>query len=382
VTSRRDSLADIESRLEGFSSPPDETPRATNRRPVTRVPARLAPGLALLPVRLFLGVTFAYAGAQKLSDPGFLHPGAPTYIGTQLHQFAHGTPGGFILRLFAFPAPGFAGVAVALTEIAVGLLTLTGMLTRLAALIGLALNLLLFLTNTWNTYPYFLGSDIVFVFAWLPFVLTGATGQPALDHVIEQTAQRRALGLSAGMPTAPSAPEDVALTRRTLLARGIGATALLTGFIAGISALAKGSYREGTLAQTLGRGSATGSTSANRRQVAQHRSSASSSGLPAGAQKLGPASQLPAGQAAYYHDPVNGSPDIVVRESNGTFAAHSAICTHAGCTVQYSGGQLLCPCHGSIFDARTGAVLQGPAVAPLPARRVVEHGGQLYAVPS
>jgi thiosulfate dehydrogenase [quinone] large subunit len=382
VTSRRDSLADIESRLEGLSSPPDETLRAANRGPVTRVPARLAPGLALLPVRLFLGVTFVYAGAQKLSDPGFLHPGAPTYIGTQLHQFAHGTPGGFILRLLAFPAPGFAGVAVALIEIAVGLLTVAGMLTRLAALIGLALNLLLFLTNSWNTYPYFLGSDIVFVFAWLPFVLTGATGQPALDHVIERTAQRRALGSSTGMPTAPFASEELALTRRTLLARGIGATAVLTGFIAGISALAKGSYRGGTSVQTLGRGSATGSASANRRQVAQHRSSASSSGLPAGAQKLGPASQLPAGQAAYYHDPVNGSTDIVVRESNGTFAAHSAICTHAGCTVEYSGGQLLCPCHGSMFDARTGAVLQGPAVAPLPARRVVEHGGQLYAVPS
>ena len=33
--------------------------------------------------------TFVYAGIQKLSDPGFLHPGAPTYIGTQLHGFAN-----------------------------------------------------------------------------------------------------------------------------------------------------------------------------------------------------------------------------------------------------------------------------------------------------
>ena len=45
-------------------------------------PASLEPGAALLPLRLFLGVTFVYAGVQKLSDPGFLHPGAPTYIGT------------------------------------------------------------------------------------------------------------------------------------------------------------------------------------------------------------------------------------------------------------------------------------------------------------
>ena len=67
-------------------------------------------GAALLPLRLFLGVTFVYAGIQKLSDPGFLHPGSSTYIGTQLRGFAHGTPGGFLLRTFALPHPQLAGV--------------------------------------------------------------------------------------------------------------------------------------------------------------------------------------------------------------------------------------------------------------------------------
>ena len=56
--------------------------------------APVSPAMALFPLRLFLGVTFVYAGIQKLSDPGFLHAGAPTYIGTQLHGFAAGTPGG------------------------------------------------------------------------------------------------------------------------------------------------------------------------------------------------------------------------------------------------------------------------------------------------
>ena len=75
--------------------------------------------------------------------------------------FSHGTPGGFLLRAFALPDPKLAGVAVAFIEIVVGLLTLSGLLTRGAAAVGLSLNLVLFATNSWNTSPYFLGSDIV-----------------------------------------------------------------------------------------------------------------------------------------------------------------------------------------------------------------------------
>jgi thiosulfate dehydrogenase [quinone] large subunit len=271
----------------------------------------------------------------------------------------------------------------------VGLLALFGLVTRSAALAGLALNLLLFLTNSWNTYPYFLGSDIVFVFAWLPFVLTGATGQPALDHVVEGLAQRwrprsahgtTPMARPGGRARALPRGQDEVVTRRALVARGLGATALLTGIIAGIAALAKGSYHGGTAAATLT------APKGHRQPVARHRarsqSASPSAGLPSGARDLGAAGQLPPGQAAYYHDPVNGAPDIVVRQGDGRLSAHSAICTHAGCTVDYSGGQLVCPCHGSVFDAATGAVLQGPAVTPLPARRVVEHGGQLFAVPT
>jgi thiosulfate dehydrogenase (quinone) large subunit len=39
---------------------------------------RTTPAMALFPLRLFLGATFVYAGIQKLSDPGFLHPGVPS----------------------------------------------------------------------------------------------------------------------------------------------------------------------------------------------------------------------------------------------------------------------------------------------------------------
>jgi thiosulfate dehydrogenase [quinone] large subunit len=147
-----------------------------------RLPA-LPPALALLPLRLFLGGTFVYAGIQKLTDPGFLTEGAPTYIGSQLEAFADGTPGGFLLRALALPIPEVAGVGVALFEIAVGLLAVFGLLTRVAALAGLLLSTLLFLTASWKTRPYFLGPDLVFAVAWLPFVLAGSAGQPALEHV-------------------------------------------------------------------------------------------------------------------------------------------------------------------------------------------------------
>lgn len=378
MSDARDRLADIEARL-GGSSQATGPRRTTHHEGGPGWSRPLPPGVALLPLRLFLGVTFVYAGVQKLSDPGFLQPGAPTYIGTQLHQFAHGTPGGFILRTFAFPRPGLAGVGVAVVEIAVGLMTISGLLTRVAAFVGLCVNLLLFLTNSWNTYPYFLGSDIVFVFAWMPLVMAGASGQPALDHVAAEAAERR--GRSPGSETRAlgmggASADRETVTRRTLITRGLGATAVLTGVIAGLASLAKGTYHTSSSAKTL-RAARGGAHSA-----AKGARTPGAGPLPAGARNLGPASRLPTGEAAYYRDPANGDPDILVRQPGGALSAHSAICTHAGCTVQYSGGELVCPCHGSIFNAATGAVIQGPAVAPLPARRVIARGGRLYSVPT
>ncbi|MEZ4537588.1 MAG: Rieske 2Fe-2S domain-containing protein, partial [Cyanobacteriota/Melainabacteria group bacterium] len=48
----------------------------------------------------------------------------------------------------------------------------------------------------------------------------------------------------------------------------------------------------------------------------------------------------------------------------------SAKCTHLGCTVGNKAdneGKILCPCHVSYFDIKTGVPNQGaPAEAPLP----------------
>jgi thiosulfate dehydrogenase [quinone] large subunit len=320
--------------------------------------ARLAlrPALALLPLRAFLGVTFVYAGVQKLSDPGFLHPGASTYIGTQLSGFAHGTPGGFLLRTFAIPHAQLAGVGVAVTEIAVGVLVLAGLATQLAAVVGLSLNLVLFLTASWKTSPYFLGSDIVFAFAWLPFVLTGSAGQPALDHAL---ARRPVRAAANGM------------TRRQALAAAWGGAAAASAAIAGLAAALKG---RAAMTHTLAAGTPA-PTPARRRRARRPR-------VPAGAVRLGSSSQLTAGSGALYADPADGQADIVVRQPSGALTACSAICPHAGCRVEYSSGALVCHCHGSVFDSHTGAVRRGPAVQPLARKRVIERDGSIYALPS
>jgi Rieske Fe-S protein len=35
-----------------------------------------------------------------------------------------------------------------------------------------------------------------------------------------------------------------------------------------------------------------------------------------------------------------------------------------------------------VFNAQTGAVITGPAVTPLPARTVIQHAGEIYALPA
>jgi thiosulfate dehydrogenase (quinone) large subunit len=342
--------------------------------------------LALMPLRLFLGGTFVYAGVQKLSDPGFLHPGAPTYIGTQLHGFANGTPGGFILRTFAIPIPELAGVGVALAEILIGLLVLFGLCTRWAAAGGMALNFLLFLTASWHTTPYFLGPDLVFTFAWTPLVIAGAEGQPALDTMLDARRSGREAGARSRLEPPPL---PGGLSRRALLAE-LGGLALA---LAGVSVLAKGSFRParalgargagGGSGRASGGGSSAGSGSTgNGAEQAGPPAPRRSSSVPANAVELGQGTELPVGTGATYSDPVNGTPDILIRASDGTLTAFSAVCTHAGCTVGYESGVIICPCHGGEYSPQTGAVIAGPPPSGLEPKKVIESGGKLYAVPS
>ena len=87
-------------------------------------------------------------------------------------------------------------------------------------------------------------------------------------------------------------------------------------------------------------------------------------------------SEVAPGSAFKFKD--SGNPAVLVHLDNGDFVAYSAVCTHQGCTVAYQGGELACPCHGSVFDPANGAaVVAGPASRPLPEIPVKVEGGEI-----
>ena len=104
---------------------------------------------------------------------------------------------------------------------------------------------------------------------------------------------------------------------------------------------------------------------------------ASGGGSKAGGPAIASTSEVAPGGAVAFGPKAN--PAVLVHLDSGDFVAYSAICTHQGCTVAYQGGQLACPCHGSVFDpASGGAVVTGPATTPLPEIPVKVQGGEVF----
>jgi len=321
----------------------------------------------LLPLRLFLGVTFVYAGLQKATDTGFLAGGGDTYIGRQLEGFAPRSPLGPALAWLGRNAAIEVGVLVILVELAVGVAVLLGFRTRLAAAAGAALSFVLFLSASWDVQPYFLGSDSIYTVAWTTLALSG-------DEGVWAPARGRPR-LRTGRSVAPAFDPE---RRRVLLQ--LGGAAVAAVWILGL--LPRGRTEAGAVVASP-HASAT-STPAPQPSTTPAGASptASPTGLPATA--IGTQQQLRAQGSITYQDPKTGDPAVAIDLGNGNVVAYDAVCTHAGCTVEYDPSQkvLFCPCHGAAFDpSHDAAVLQGPAPDPLPALKVqLGSDGNIYAV--
>lgn len=131
-----------------------------------------------------MGATFLYAGIQHLTDTSYFDPSKQGYIGHLIVQYAVGSPIHDFLMGFIVPNAVAFGYMVAIGESLIGVAVLLGILYRIAAIAGLFLNFTFFLSATWNAFPFYFGSDIVFVMCWLTLLLTGPQQGLSIDTAI------------------------------------------------------------------------------------------------------------------------------------------------------------------------------------------------------
>jgi thiosulfate dehydrogenase [quinone] large subunit len=129
---------------------------------------------ALLPLRVFLGVTFIYAGLDKITDSAFLSEAGSGSVGDMMRAVRDSSAIPALVDLSLKNPVGF-GYAIAAGELAVGIGTLIGLFARLAAFGGALISLSLWLTVSWQSDPYYYGNDLAYLMAWLPLVLAGAS---------------------------------------------------------------------------------------------------------------------------------------------------------------------------------------------------------------
>jgi thiosulfate dehydrogenase [quinone] large subunit len=371
---------------------------------------------ALLPLRLFLGVTFVYAALQKLANPNFFRSASPISIQAQLIASSHTSPlRAILIHLIQFAKP--IGIVISFAELAIGLGVLLGLWTRIAAIGGAVLSLSLFLTVSFHASPYFTGADIVFLFAWLPFIIAGGGTRLSVDAWIANRTSRREGVASPDLVAIPFATVQTicgnfrkgkcaarknlncdaavcpvllgdraplatrvqidTVDRRALVlggtvAAGVGAAALIFGGVAAETGrLIGGAHAPKNTTHQL----STPTTQPGTSSTTTPGNSGATSGT-----LLGAATVVPKGQSATFTIPSSGDPGIVIN-TNSTFYAYDAVCPHAGCTVGWApqNSLIVCPCHGSEFNVTTGDVINGPAPHGLTKLKVVEESnGNLY----
>lgn len=106
--------------------------------------------------------------------------------------------------------------------------------------------------------------------------------------------------------------------------------------------------------------------------------------------RIASSNDIPVNDSLLFEYPHKDRPAVLIHLPEGEFVAYDALCTHLGCQIHYNKvavkgwekdpQQSFCPCHGGVFDPRTGKVLAGPAPRPLPKIRLeTDEQGDIYA---
>lgn len=92
---------------------------------------------------------------------------------------------------------------------------------------------------------------------------------------------------------------------------------------------------------------------------------------------LGKVDEVPDGEVRSFD--ANGVP-VAVANVGGSLYAFDDTCPHRQCSLAEGDLEettIICACHGSEFDVRTGAVLNGPANDPVASYQVAAEDGQI-----
>lgn len=169
-------------------------------------------------------------------------------------------------------------------------------------------------------------------------------------------------------------PVPRSLPRRTVLAAS--GTAVLA--VAAACSSDPGTAGSATAAATSAAKSSSAAASTGSAAASSKAAAPTTAGTSAAVPARGPVASVAEVEAAG-SVVVGTDKPILLCAANGTVVGHTAICTHQGCTVAAAGADANCPCHGSKFNAATGAVITGPAMSALAEVAVTVANGQVYA---
>jgi nitrite reductase/ring-hydroxylating ferredoxin subunit/uncharacterized membrane protein len=210
----------------------------------------------------------------------------------------------------------------------------------------------------------------------------GATMLDLLNGDASGRAQRRliGIGIAAYGPTAlagindwaDSEPVDDAVRRVGLTHAGVNLAALSL-YTVSLRARQRGATTAGVLFGAMGAGVLMAGG-----YLGGHLSLTKGVGADQTVFDRGPSDWTVAADASLLSDGrptrvvVDDTPVLLVRRGEEIYAVHDR-CSHRGCSLsegKIDGHDVVCSCHGSRFDLRSGAVRSGPATSPQPAFQV------------